>query len=146
MRVKKLVEKEILVISAPKHIIYTLFHHGRNVKNVSTSNFFHPFKIMTGCCPSHRGCTHLQPVSVSSVVFSLITNQTGTEVEERRASPGHHNTLTIQCICAAPGWDAAPGQKLDRHVEEVFHSAERPAPPARRPRSQLQLCGIRHVD
>lgn len=69
---------------------------------------------------------NLQPVSMNSAVFSLIINLGETEVEVRRASPGHDNTLTIQHTCAAACWDAASGQKLSRHVEEVFHSAEGP--------------------
>ena len=65
-------------------------------------------------------------MSVDSAVFSLIINPGETEVEELRASPGHDNTLTIQHTCGAACWAAASGQSLHQHVEEVFHSAERP--------------------
>ena len=86
---------------------------------------------------SHQVSMKLQPVPVDSAVFSLIINLGETEVEERRASSGHDNTLTIQHTCAAACWAAASGHSLSQHVEEVFHSAERPVPPIRRPRSQI---------
>lgn len=73
---------------------------------------------------------------VDSVLFSLIINLRETEVEELGASPGHDNTLAIQHTCAAACWATALGQSLSQHVEEVFHSAERPVPPIRRPWSQ----------
>lgn len=85
-----------------------------------------------------RACgMNLCPVSMNPAVFSLIINLGETEVEERRASPGHDNTLTIQYTCAAACWDATSGQKLKQHVEEVFHSAEHPAPPTQQPWSQF---------
>lgn len=85
--------------------------------------------IMARACWQHKFVT----VSMNSTVFSLIINLGETEVEE----PGHDNTLTIQCTCAAACWDAASGQKLDQHVEEVFHSAEHPVPAMQQPWSQL---------
>lgn len=51
-------------------------------------------------------------------------------MEELGASPAQDNTLTIQPTCAAACWATARGlEPLSQHVEEVFHSAERPAHP-----------------
>lgn len=88
--------------------------------------------------PSNEG------LLMDSIVFSLIITLPETEVEELRVSPGHDNTSTIQHTCGV-GWRAAaPGQSLRQHVEEVFHSAERPAPPMPRPRSHISLRGAVH--